>query len=159
MEEPEIGEWLDPERTIRSYYLPNRVIISFKRNITSFQLLTLIQAPLRYQLKPKVLNIQYQAPPKFEGTPPTIPSPVRVSFYAPIGGVLEKLGIPLEGSGIYLLNESTGRLLYLCSYLLNNNKLTSNVGNQYLDTNLSLFNQNVPENSTIIIQPATKGLI
>lgn len=116
-EEPEIGEWLDPERTLRSYYLSNR-------------------APLRYQLKPKLLNIQHQVPPNFEGTLPKISNPLRVNFYAPIGGVLEKLGISLEGSGIYLLNESTG--------------------NQYLDANLSLFNQNVPENSTLIIQPATK---
>lgn len=119
-DEPETGEWLDPERTLRSYYLPNR-------------------APLRYQLKPKALNIQYHPPPKFEGVPPSFPDPVRVNFYSPIGVVLGKLGIPnLEGSGIYLLNESTG--------------------NQYLDANLSLFNQNVPENSTIIIKPASKDV-
>jgi hypothetical protein len=40
--------------------------------------------------------------------------------------------------------------------LLNDISLTGCTGNQYLDANLSLFNQNVSENSTIIIQPATK---
>jgi hypothetical protein len=66
------------------------------------------QVPLRYSLRPKLLNIQYHAPANFQGTPPTFPNPIRVHFYSPIGGVLEKLGVPLEGCGIYLLNESTG---------------------------------------------------
>eukprot|EP00026_Physarum_polycephalum_P000936 Phypoly_transcript_00937.p1 GENE.Phypoly_transcript_00937~~Phypoly_transcript_00937.p1 ORF type:complete len:870 (+),score=157.80 Phypoly_transcript_00937:977-3586(+) len=110
------GEWLDPDKTLRSYYLPNRV-------------------PLKYSLRPKLLNIQFIAPPNYQGIHPSFSNPLRVHFYSPIGGVLEKLGVRLDGCGIYLQNETTG--------------------NQYLDPNLSLFNQGVPENSTIIIQPAT----
>lgn len=92
--------------------------------------------PLRFLLRPKQINITYNPPTGFTGTVPTISNPQLINFYVPIGDVLTKMGISLEGCGVYLVSGAT---------------------EQMLDANLSLFNQNVPENSTILVRVATKA--
>lgn len=120
------GTWLDPEKKLKYYALPQRAMV-------------------RFALKPKAVTItrEIQAADgtaaEGGGNPTPVPPQVikrMVPFHLSIKEIMEYLKVPLEGAAVYLSSEKSG-------------------AQQLLDTNLSLFDQNVSENATLVVKPAS----